>query len=63
VNTFFDNITIIIMRIQMNAVQFKPTFIVHPQEMFLEAVGLRFAADNPVVVNDAGAGWVIITAA
>jgi len=51
------------MRIQMNAVQFKPTFIVHPQKMFLEAVGLRFAADNPVVVNDAGAGWVIITAA
>ena len=32
---------------------YRPTFIVHPHEMFLETVNLSFAADDPVVVyND-----------
>jgi len=43
--------------------EIQTTFVVHPHEMFFEAIDLGFEADNPIVVYNDGAGYVVITTA
>ena len=51
---------VLLRQVYSNAVPVIGVLVVHPHEMFLEAIDLRFATDDPVIVNNGTVGTIVV---